>query len=173
MSALISATKTAPRSVFRQSCSCVTACRLSGGLMCRVPIRCDTFSLLLFFFNLLCQSHAPALFFVFSSIFPGCVSLFARPPLLTLPFSFCCSLSANANLAEVSQRRCSTESRQARHSPVASLEVFYPLWLIKCDLLSNSGWGSESRPGASSPPDSSLCSRLESWGAFRSDFIVM
>lgn len=49
--------------------------------MCRVPIRCDTFPRLLFFFNLLCQSRALSLSFVFFSLRLGCVSLFPRSPL--------------------------------------------------------------------------------------------
>ena len=46
------------------------------------------------FFNLLCQSHAPSLFFAFSSFFSGCVS--------HAPLSLSSSLSTRVNVAEVS-----------------------------------------------------------------------
>ena len=74
--------------------------------MCRVLIRCDTFSLPLFLFNLLHQSHALSLGFFLSFFF-----FLSFPPSL-LPASHCSRalaslssrLSARVNVAKVSQR---------------------------------------------------------------------
>lgn len=76
-------------------------------------------------------------FFVFLSIFFGCVSHSSHPHFFSLPFlPFCtlmwrrCHWCGSCREDEKIRSRC----RQGRHSPITG-GVFFHLWLIKCDFL--------------------------------------
>lgn len=116
--------KNATCSVFRESCSCATARRLSGGLMCSVLIRCDTFSLLPFLFNLLYQSHALSLFFFCLFLYLSWLRLTAL--MLSRPF-------LPVFLHMLMWQRCHREDKktecrcwQGRRFPITGKEAFLP-----------------------------------------------